>query len=63
MDFNIVATDYNNYQILYSCTQGGFMKYEWFGLYSKTPTMSNQTMAAAKEAIATYMPQYDLDKE
>lgn len=62
-DIPIFYTDYDNYKILYGCSDvlGGLMKYEYFSMYARDPKISDSAMELAKAKIKELVPQYDLD--
>ena len=62
--FPIWATDYDNYDIGYSCTDhlGGRVKFEMFSVASRTPEMSDEVMAQVSQIIEEKIPHYNLDK-
>ena len=52
LPFNIFATDYENFDILYSCTQYTGFHFEMFSLSARTPQISKKAYEAAKAVIA-----------
>ena len=62
--FGIFDTDYETYDIMYSCENhaAGFLKNEMFSVSTRDENPSKETMDAIKKVIAKKIPQYDLDK-
>ena len=60
---NVYLTDYNNYEIFYTCKDmmGGLMKSEMFSVNSRYPEVSDETLASINQQVKKNLPQYDLD--
>jgi len=56
-------TDYENFDISYSCKNilDGKMKFETFSVASRTPEISEESLEKVKAIVKENIPQYDLD--
>jgi len=62
--FPIFDTDYDNYHISYFCRDmfdNSLMKYEWFSLFTREQSPSDEVMESAKAKVAESLPSYDID--
>merc|ERR1711907_646510 len=55
-------TDYENFDIMYECSQHGWFKNEMFSVAARTPHMSEENWAKVKAIVHEKMPSYDIDR-
>lgn len=57
LPFNILDTDYDNYEIYYSCSQYlRFFKYEQFSISARTPQITRTALQKAEAAVKAKIP-------
>ena len=61
-DLDILATDYDNYSIIYTCKEqmGGMSHVSWLNISSREQTMSDEDLAKVHEVISEQLPEFDL---
>ena len=63
-NYNVLATDYENYTIVYDCTDfGSRLKSEVLWILTRDPVPSDEVLNEAKSIIAEKLPSYDMSKK
>lgn len=59
-DYRVVETDYDNYSIVYSCTEVlGFGKFHYVWILTRAQTISDDIKKRADEVLKAKVPSYD----
>ena len=57
--YNILATDYTSYTLVYSCNVKWLGIEEWVWMMGRDTTLSDSTKTALKSILGTQVPSYD----
>ena len=58
---NILATDYDNWSVMYVCSENGMgMHAKWLAISARTGKISDSALAEAEAAVAKQLPDFDL---
>lgn len=57
---DILATDYDNWSVMYACMDMGAMHAKWIGISDRNGAITPDQLAAAEASIAAQLPDFDL---
>jgi len=62
-DAVVVATDYKNWSVVYMCREKWFgLKNDWIWIVSRHPTLSEELLQEAKDALLEKYPDFDMNR-
>ena len=62
-NYNVLSTDYDNYTVVYSCTEFGFLSFELVWILAREPEASELVLHQAKKAIRSGLPRYSINRK
>ena len=57
---NILATDYDNWSVMYVCKEMGLMHAKWLAISDRRGAITPTQLAQAEAAITAQLPEFDL---
>ena len=58
--WGILATDYDNWSVMYTCMDMGAMHVKWLSISDRRGAITSDQLAAAEAAITAQLPDFDL---
>ena len=60
-DYRVLETDYENYSVVYSCTNLAFVKFEYVWLLTRNAVLSDDLKTRAQNLVKERIPSYDFN--
>ena len=62
-NYNVLSTDYDNYTIVYGCSDYRFVSFELLWILSRDPVIADDVLMEAESIIAEKLPGYDMSSK
>ena len=62
-NYNILATDYDTYTVVYSCNDYTIFSNEYLWILARDPVASDAVFEVARGVIETVLPEYNIDSK